>query len=133
MQRGIGIGREMEAIGRIDRIGIAGMLEDLHALDAAADGAGIESAFDAGIRVLLAGDDCLGEFLMGVAPAINGADADLEMLGEFLVSGAEAAEVAGLIGKGGFVDHGAADSAGWVAVESTVGVGSGTGWVLGMS
>jgi hypothetical protein len=27
------------------------------------------------------------------------------MLGELLVGGAEAAEVAGLIGKGGFVDH----------------------------
>jgi hypothetical protein len=44
---------------------------------------------------------CLGECLMTVAPAIDGADADFEMLGELLVGGAEAAELAGLIGEGG--------------------------------
>ena len=123
LQRGVGIGREMEAIGRVDRIGISGVLEDLHPLHAAADGAGIEGAFYAGVGMFLAGDDGLSELLMGVAPAINGADADLEMLSEFLVGGAEAAEVAGLIGEVGFVDHKAADSAGGLRVESTVRMG----------
>jgi len=70
--------------------------------------------------MLLADDYGLGELFMGVAPAIDGADADLEMLGELLVGGAELAEFRSLIGEFWFVDHGAVDSAGGVGVESRV-------------
>ena len=127
-------GRGASAARRWDRAGngacrwrrpawVAGVLEDLGALDAAPDGAGIERALDPGVGVLLADDDRLGELLMGVAPAIDGADADLEMLGELFVGGAEAAHVPRLLGKFWFVDHGAVDSAGGVGVESRVAVG----------
>ena len=118
VQRGVGIGRQMVGVGGIDRLGIAGVLEDFGALDAAANGAGIERAFDPGIGMFLAGHDCLGEFLMRVAPAIDGADADVEMLGELFVGGAEAAHLAGYGCKFWFVDHGAVNSAGGVGVES---------------
>ena len=60
----------------------------------------------------------LGELLMGVAPAIDGADADLEMLGELFVGGVETAHAPGLVYEFWFVDHGAVDSAGGVGVES---------------
>ena len=105
LPRGDGIGRQIDRIGRIDRI-LAGMLEDLGALDGAADDAGIERTFDPGVGMLLADDHGLGEGLMGVAPAIDGADADLEMLGELFIGRAETAHGTGLIGKFGFVDHG---------------------------
>ncbi len=110
LQGGNGIGRQVMLVGRIDRIGVAGALEHLRALDGAANSARIECALDAGIGMLLASDDSLGEFLMRIAPPIDGADADLEMLGEFLVGGAETAHGAGLSGEFGFVDHAAWNS-----------------------
>jgi hypothetical protein len=55
--------------------------------------------------MLAAEDECLSEVAMGVAPVIKRADAYLEILGDFLVGGAEAAEVVGLIGIGGVVGH----------------------------
>src|SRR4051812_7242672 len=44
LQRRVGIGCKLVLVMRIDRVGVAGMLEDLGALDAAPDGAGIERA-----------------------------------------------------------------------------------------
>jgi len=118
LQRRVGIWREIVGVGGVDRLWIACMLEDPGALHAASDCAGIERAFDPGIGMFLAGHDCLGEFFVRVAPAIDGADADVEMLGEFLVCGAEAAHFAGYGCEFGFVDHGAVDSAGGAGVES---------------
>jgi len=107
-------------VGGADRLFVASVPEDFGALDAAPYGAGIERSLDAGIGMLLADDHGLGELLMAVAPAIDGADADLEMLGELFVCSAEAAHLASLGGEFGFVDHGAVDSAGGVGVESRV-------------
>jgi hypothetical protein len=75
--------------------------------DGAPYGARMERAFDAGVGLLLADDDRLGECRMGIAPAADRPDADLAMVGEFRIGGAGAASVAGLIGKGGFIGHGA--------------------------
>jgi len=113
----------MVAVRGVDRLGIARMLEDFGALDATPYGARIERALDPGIGMFLADHHGLGEFFMGVAPAIDGADADLKMLGEFVIGGTEAAHLAGLIDEFWFVDHGAVDSAGGVGVESRGGAG----------
>ena len=55
-----------------------------------------------------------------MAQPLNFSGQHLEMLGELLVCGAEAAHLAGHGGEFGFVDHGAVDSAGGVGVESRV-------------
>jgi len=106
LQRRVGIGRELQLVGGIDGVWIAGVLKDLYPVDAASDRTGVKRALYPGVGVLLAGDDGLGEFLMVVAPAIDGADAHLKMLGELLVGCAEAAELGGLLSIFGLVEHG---------------------------
>jgi len=110
-------------VGRMDRV-FAGALEHFGTLHGAANGAGIERALDASVGMLLAGDNGFGESLMRVAPAIDGADAHLEMLGEFLVGGTEAAHGAGPIGKFWFVDHGAGIAAAAWSLNQAGGVGN---------
>ena len=57
--------------GGVDRFGIAGMLEDFGALDAAPHSAAIKRVLDTGIGMFLADHDGLGERLMGFAPAMK--------------------------------------------------------------
>lgn len=66
-----------------------------------------QAAGDAGIGDFSTDDEGFGEFPVREAPAIEGADAHPEILGDFMIGSAEVAEVAGLIGVGGVVEHGA--------------------------